>query len=97
MNDYVLYRGDKSAGDVRLRLIQRFQNEGIAVAFARVRDPVRASLQRAGVVDAVGAASFYDRLTDGVRAFQRRAADRGPDRGGRPAATPPWEPGEPDE
>jgi MFS superfamily sulfate permease-like transporter len=60
---------DSSACDVLLRAIQGFKDQGISVAFARVRDPVRATLQRAGVVDAVGAAAFHDRLTDGVRAF----------------------------
>jgi SulP family sulfate permease len=60
---------DSSACDILLRLIQSLKDEGISVALARVRDPVRARLQRGGIVDAVGAASFYERLTDGVRAF----------------------------
>ncbi len=60
---------DSSACDVLLRLIQSLQEAGISVAFARVRDPVRATLQRGGIVDAVGAAAFYDRVTDGLRAF----------------------------
>jgi high affinity sulfate transporter 1 len=63
---------DSSACDVLVRLIGGLKARGISVAFARVRDPVRASLQRAGVVDAVGAAAFYDRLTDGVQAFLGR-------------------------
>jgi hypothetical protein len=37
-----------------------------------VRDPVRETLHEAGVVDAVGAGAFHDRLTDGVRAFLGR-------------------------
>jgi MFS superfamily sulfate permease-like transporter len=65
---------DASACDVLLRLIQGLQDKGVSLAFARVRDPVRATLQRAGIVDAVGATAFHDRLTDGVRAFQRRDA-----------------------
>jgi high affinity sulfate transporter 1 len=60
---------DSSASDVLKRLIRSLAGEGISVAFARVRDPVRDRLQRAGIVDAVGAASFHDRLTDGVQAF----------------------------
>jgi high affinity sulfate transporter 1 len=60
---------DSSACDVLLRLIDSLRDTGISVAFARVRDPVRARLQRCGIVNAVGAASFHDRLTDGVRAF----------------------------
>jgi MFS superfamily sulfate permease-like transporter len=60
---------DSSACDVLLRLVHHLGDAGISVGFARVRDPLRARMQRAGVVDAVGAASFYDRLTEGVRAF----------------------------
>lgn len=63
---------DSSAGDVLLTLIEQLKDQGVSVAFARVRDPVRASLLKAGVVDAVGAAAFYDRLTDGVGAFLGR-------------------------
>jgi high affinity sulfate transporter 1 len=66
---------DSSACEILLRLIHNLAGQGISVAFARVRDPLRASLQRGGVVDAVGAASFYDRLTDGVRAFLGRDVD----------------------
>lgn len=65
---------DSSACDVLLRLIGNLKDMGISVAFARVRDPIRADLQEAGVVDAVGAAAFHDRLTDGVDAFLGRYA-----------------------
>jgi sulfate permease, SulP family len=60
---------DSSACDGLLQQVLKLREQGVSIAFARVRDPVRASLQRAGVVDAVGASSFYDRLTDGVSAF----------------------------
>jgi high affinity sulfate transporter 1 len=63
---------DSSACDVLLSLIQSLQDQGVSVAFARVRDPVRSSLKRAGVVEAVGPAAFHERLTDGVRAFLGR-------------------------
>jgi MFS superfamily sulfate permease-like transporter len=59
---------DSSACEVLLRLIHRLADMGISVTFARVRDPLRARLQRGGI-DAIGATVFYDRLTDGVRAF----------------------------
>jgi high affinity sulfate transporter 1 len=62
---------DSSACDVLLRLIKELHDDRVAVSFARVRDPIRAALARAGVVEAVGAGAFYDRLTDGVRAFRR--------------------------
>jgi len=60
---------DSSACDGLLRQIQRLRDHGISVAFARMRDPVRASLQNAGVADAVGPGAFHERLTDGVRAY----------------------------
>jgi high affinity sulfate transporter 1 len=60
---------DTSGGDALLRLIENLKDKGVSVAFARVRDPVRARLQKADVVDAVGAAAFHDRVTDGVSAF----------------------------
>ncbi len=66
---------DSSACDVLLRLLEALQDKGISVAFAHVRDPVRDSMQRAGIVDAAGATSFHDRLTDGVQAFLGREAD----------------------
>jgi high affinity sulfate transporter 1 len=62
---------DVSAREALLGLIAKLKTAGIGLAFARVRDPVRAKLQAAGVVDAVGPAAFYDRLTDGVEAFER--------------------------
>lgn len=63
---------DSSAADVLLALIEDLREEGVSVAFARVRDPVRATLQKGGIVEAVGAAAFHDRLTGGVSAFVGR-------------------------
>jgi high affinity sulfate transporter 1 len=60
---------DSSAAEILLRLIESLKDEGVAFAFARVRDPVLGMLKRGGVVEAVGAAAFYDRVTGGVRAF----------------------------
>ncbi|WP_029912745.1 SulP family inorganic anion transporter [Caulobacter sp. UNC358MFTsu5.1] len=59
---------DTSACDVLLRVIRGLKDDGVLVAFARVRDPIKDRLQRAGIVDAVGEGAFYDRLTDGVTA-----------------------------
>ena len=72
---------DSSAGDAVLKLVGQLRARGITVAFARMRDPIRAALARAGLVEAVGAGAFYDRLTQGVRAFTGAAAEaprRGP-------------------
>ena len=64
---------DTSACDAMLTLVRRLDGDGVMCAFARVRDEVREPLRRGGVEAAVGPAGFYDRVTDGVRAWQERA------------------------
>jgi len=64
---------DVSAGDELLGLINELQNGGITVGFVRVRDAVRDDVKRAGIEAAVGPGNFYDRVTDGVRAWQRQS------------------------
>ena len=61
---------DSSAQQSLLSLIEDLKDQGISVAFARVRDPIRVDMDKAGIVRAVGPAAFHDRLTDGVRAFR---------------------------
>jgi anti-anti-sigma factor len=63
---------DVSACDELLRFIKELQSRGVTVAFARVRDAVRENLQLGGVDAVVGSANFYERITDGVKAWQRR-------------------------
>jgi len=53
-----------------LSAIKALQSRGITFAFARVRDEVRERLRLAGVEDAIGPAHFYERVTDGVRAWR---------------------------
>jgi len=65
---------DVSAGDELLGLIKELQKTGIAVAFVRVRDAVRDDMRRAGIEAAVGRASFFERTTDGVRAWQEQSS-----------------------
>jgi sulfate permease, SulP family len=62
---------DTSACDALLNFIKRVQSEGISVAFARVRDSVRERMRLAGIEAAVGSSNFYERVTDGVRAWQQ--------------------------
>jgi len=61
---------DSSACDELLRLVEGLRGRGIILAFARVRDEVRELLRRGGVEAAVGPANFYERVTDGLRAWQ---------------------------
>jgi high affinity sulfate transporter 1 len=62
---------DTSACDALLNFIRDLQGLGITLSFARVRDEVREPMRLAGVEAAVGSASFYERITDGVRAWQK--------------------------
>ena len=65
---------DVSAGDELLGLIKELQKTGIAVAFVRVRDAVRDDMRGAGIEAAVGRTNFFERTTDGVRAWQQQSS-----------------------
>jgi sulfate permease, SulP family len=65
---------DTSACDALLTYIKQLQSRGITVAFARVRDEVRERMRLGGLEALVGSANFYERVTDGVRAWQRLEA-----------------------
>jgi len=68
---------DTTALDALLNTIKELQSKGITVAFARVRDQVRDRMRLAGVEAAVDAENFYERVTDGVRAWQRKGSRDG--------------------
>ena len=63
---------DTSACDAMLHAINRLQGQGITFAFARVRDDVRERMRLGGIEVAVGPGNFYERVTDGVRAWEER-------------------------
>jgi high affinity sulfate transporter 1 len=63
---------DTSACDTLLNIIKELQGQGITFAFARVRDEVRERLRVAGIEAVVGSTNFYERVTDGVRAWQQQ-------------------------
>ena len=66
---------DTSACDAMLKAIQRLQGQGLTFAFARVRDDVRERMRLGGIEAAVGPSNFYERVTDGVRAWEARTDD----------------------
>jgi high affinity sulfate transporter 1 len=68
---------DVSACDALLNLIRELQSQGITCAVARVRDNIRERLRLAGIEAVVGSANFYERVTDGVRAWQQQEASGG--------------------
>jgi anti-anti-sigma factor len=63
---------DTSACDALLNSIKELQSQGVTFAFARVRDEVRERLRLAGIEAVVGSTNFYERVTDGVRAWQQQ-------------------------
>jgi MFS superfamily sulfate permease-like transporter len=63
---------DTSACDALLDSIKELQSQGITFAFARVRDSVRERLRLGGIDAIVGASNFYERVTDGVLAWQEQ-------------------------
>jgi sulfate permease, SulP family len=64
---------DTSACDALLNFIKELQSQGITFALARVRDEVRERMRLGGIEAVVGPTNFYERVTDGVRAWQRQA------------------------
>jgi high affinity sulfate transporter 1 len=66
---------DTTGCDALLNAIKEFQAQGITFTFARVRDEVRERLRLGGVEAVVGPANFYERVTDGVRAWQGQEKD----------------------
>jgi SulP family sulfate permease len=67
---------DISACDELISFIKKLKNQGVTVAFARVRDPVRHRMQLGKIEVVVSPADFYERITDGVNAWQRRGSEK---------------------
>jgi MFS superfamily sulfate permease-like transporter len=65
---------DTTACDALLNTIKETQSRGITFAFARVRDPVRERMRLGGIEAVVGSTNFYERVTDGVLAWQRHGS-----------------------
>jgi SulP family sulfate permease len=63
---------DSSASDELVAFLKKLQDDGITIAFARVRDSVRERMWLAGIEAVAGAPDFHDRVTEGVRAWQQR-------------------------
>jgi MFS superfamily sulfate permease-like transporter len=68
---------DTSAADALLISIRELQSQGITFSFARVRDSVREGMRLSGIEAIVGPENFLERVTDGVRAWQRRGRPDG--------------------
>jgi len=66
---------DTTALDELSNLVKELQGQGITIALARVRDQVRERMRLEGLEAIVGPENFYERITDGVHAWQRSASD----------------------
>jgi MFS superfamily sulfate permease-like transporter len=66
---------DTTGCDAALSAIKELQSQGITFALARVRDEVRERMRLAGIEAVVGPANFYERVTDGLRAWQGQEKD----------------------
>jgi sulfate permease, SulP family len=62
---------DTSACDALLNAIKELQGQDITFAFARVRDEVRERMRLGGIEAVVGSTNFHERVTDGVRAWEK--------------------------
>lgn len=67
---------DTTALDELSNAVRMLRDEGITVALARVRDPVRERMRLEGLEAVVGPENFHERITDGVRAWQDTVPDQ---------------------
>jgi high affinity sulfate transporter 1 len=67
---------DTTALDELSNVVMDLQRQGVTVALARVRDQVRDRMRLEGLEAVVGPENFYERITDGVHAWQRSASGR---------------------
>ncbi|HKB36170.1 MAG TPA: SulP family inorganic anion transporter [Gemmataceae bacterium] len=67
---------DTSACDALLNFIEELQSQDITFALAGVRDEVRGRMRLAGIEDLVGSTNFYERVADGVRAWEQQEKPR---------------------
>jgi high affinity sulfate transporter 1 len=62
---------DTTGTDQLINLLERLEKNGIDLAFAKVKDPVREMMRLSGAEEAIGTDKFYASVSDGVRAFIR--------------------------
>jgi len=63
---------DTSACDALLHSIKGLQSQGMTLAFVCVRDEMRERMRLSGIEAVIGCTNFCDRVTDGVRAWQKK-------------------------
>jgi high affinity sulfate transporter 1 len=60
---------DTTGTDQLIKLREELEKDGIRLAFAKVKDPMREMMRRTGAEEAIGADNFYATVSAGVRAF----------------------------
>jgi MFS superfamily sulfate permease-like transporter len=63
---------DTTGTDQLINLQEELSREGIQLAFAEVKDPVREMIRLSGAEEAIGTENFYPSVSAGVRAFLAR-------------------------
>jgi high affinity sulfate transporter 1 len=62
---------DTTAADAICELIDELAEDGVELAFAEVKHPVREHMDRYGIIERVGAANFYPTIGSAVHAYVR--------------------------
>lgn len=60
---------DTTAMEVVSKLGKELSKQGIILSLARVKDPIREKMRRTGLEKEIGTEYFYERISDGVKAF----------------------------
>jgi high affinity sulfate transporter 1 len=63
---------DTTGTDQLIKLREELEKDGIQLAFAKVKDPVREMMRLSGAEEAIGTENFYASVSEGVRAFIAR-------------------------
>jgi SulP family sulfate permease len=67
---------DTTGTDHLIKLHESLEKDGIGLAFAKVKDPVREMMRQSGAEEVIGAENFYHSVSAGVRAFIEKNKDR---------------------
>jgi SulP family sulfate permease len=67
---------DTTGTDHLIDLIESLEKDGIDLAMAKVKDPLRDRMRLSGAEDAIGADNFYASVSEGVRAYLQEQEDK---------------------
>jgi high affinity sulfate transporter 1 len=67
---------DTTGTDQLTHLYESLEQDGIDLAFAKVKDPVRDRMRRSGAEEVIGADNFHTSVSEGVRAYLQEQKDK---------------------